>query len=122
MVNKGQVCARCGKPLDGLSNREVATHHIIPLSEGGKDEPGNIELLCKPCHGKVHYWSGKVDEPPKRPSDKAIRLSIDTYLTLDSFRLKGESFNNTVNRILAHYTKILKVATKEEDSQWNTKR
>ena len=104
MVSTELVCSRCGKSLAGLRRREIVGHHKIALSEGGEDKPENIEYLCKPCHGKVHYWSGKIDDPLKHRSDKAIRLSIDTYAMLDSYRLKGESFNQTVHRILEALT------------------
>lgn len=38
-------------------------HHIFPLGRGGKDEPGNFMLVCRPCHdregGNQPLWSGK---------------------------------------------------------------
>jgi 5-methylcytosine-specific restriction protein A len=40
-----RMCATRGK-LSLASIRD----HIIPLAEGGTDEPGNIQPLCVPCH------------------------------------------------------------------------
>lgn len=25
--------------------------HIVPLAKGGTNAPGNLQLLCKSCHG-----------------------------------------------------------------------
>lgn len=32
----------------------LEVHHIIPVSEGGGDEPSNLVTLCKSCHKKRH--------------------------------------------------------------------
>lgn len=29
-------------------------HHIIDVGFGGKGEPENILVVCKPCHDKIH--------------------------------------------------------------------
>lgn len=31
-----------------------ATHHLVPLSEGGTNAPENIAVLCARCHGIAH--------------------------------------------------------------------
>ena len=38
----GHICQSCGAP---------ATHvdHILPLSQGGTDHPGNLQALCARC-------------------------------------------------------------------------
>lgn len=38
-------------PID--SGLEV--HHIIPVSEGGNDDPDNLITLCHDCHMKRHH-------------------------------------------------------------------
>jgi len=100
MVDKEKTCSRCGAVDGGRDRPHVVKHHIIPLSEGGEDTEDNIEYLCLQCHGKVHYWAGKVDDPPHSKADKLVRLNIDTYFALDSHRLKGESFSQTLRRLL----------------------
>lgn len=43
----GYACVKCGNeqgPFD--------VDHIVPLAEGGTDEPSNKQTLCKPCHDK----------------------------------------------------------------------
>ena len=45
----GGKCQRCG------STENLTAHHIIPLSDGGTNEPENIQILCdwhqKTLHG-----------------------------------------------------------------------
>ena len=38
------VCQRCGR------YGRVTVHHIIPLSQGGTDDPDNLLTLCPACH------------------------------------------------------------------------
>ncbi|EPS2039180.1 HNH endonuclease [Citrobacter braakii] len=52
------ICSLCFKTApfrmpNGAPFLEV--HHIIPLSEGGNDTPGNCAALCPNCHRAVHY-------------------------------------------------------------------
>ncbi|NEO55838.1 MAG: HNH endonuclease [Okeania sp. SIO3B5] len=42
----------CG---DHLFNGElIETHHIVPVAEGGSDDPENLMHLHKACHKQVH--------------------------------------------------------------------
>lgn len=29
-------------------------HHIVPISEGGKHDKGNIMAVCRECHDLIH--------------------------------------------------------------------
>jgi len=31
-------------------------HHIIPVSDGGSDDPSNLITLCEDCHSQIHPW------------------------------------------------------------------
>jgi 5-methylcytosine-specific restriction endonuclease McrA len=44
---KAKVCERCGSsgPLDA--------HHVVPVSEGGRDVLSNVAVLCQTCHVEV---------------------------------------------------------------------
>jgi hypothetical protein len=42
-------CHRCG-----FGPRSLHTHHKIPRSQGGTDDPANIEHLCANCHEDEH--------------------------------------------------------------------
>jgi len=43
------TCQNCG--AQGV---ELHIHHIIPLSKGGSNDPGNLITLCRECHEAVH--------------------------------------------------------------------
>lgn len=45
--------------LTGSGKPYIEVHHIIPLSEGGKDEMGNVAALCPKCHREQHYAKKK---------------------------------------------------------------
>ena len=47
-------CFACG------NNRFLEVCHIVPMAFGGSDEPENLQILCKRCHGESEclkaYW------------------------------------------------------------------
>lgn len=51
-------CAYCG------FKDELEVDHILPLSRGGKDEPNNLQMLCKRCNrtkdNQIHLRPKKV--------------------------------------------------------------
>ena len=64
-VNTHPFCEKClGQ---GYIVPVEHVHHIIPLSEGGTNEPDNLMSLCKSCHSSIHakrgdYWTcGRTD-------------------------------------------------------------
>ena len=61
----------------------------------------NDSLRCARCGKSL------IDDPPEHRSDKAVRLSLETYQALDFYRLKGESFNQTLHRLLS----VIELAT-----------
>ena len=40
----GHKCAKCGRP------RGLQIHHVVPVYQGGTDNPINLVPLCRPCH------------------------------------------------------------------------
>lgn len=42
------LCAECDR--NGRTTAAEEVDHILPLSQGGTDEIGNLQGLCKPCH------------------------------------------------------------------------
>jgi len=47
MVREHYKCTMCGRPA-----KEV--HHKVPRLKGGKNESGNLVVLCRECHEKLH--------------------------------------------------------------------
>lgn len=52
-------CEVCGAAVAYYNGAEWITgplggdvHHIIPLAEGGGNDPSNLVLLCRSCHAK----------------------------------------------------------------------
>lgn len=43
---------------DGMPYLEV--HHVVPLSEGGRDTVSNTIAICPNCHMKLHYGENKI--------------------------------------------------------------
>ena len=41
-------------PCEHCGNKAVDIHHIIYLSQGGKDEIENLMALCRKCHDMAH--------------------------------------------------------------------
>ena len=44
----GNRCCHCG------SHHNLAVHHCIHRSLGGKDDDGNLMTLCNKCHRMIH--------------------------------------------------------------------
>lgn len=53
------ICQDCKEPAPFVNRQTgepyLETHHVIPLSEGGKDTLNNVIALCPNCHRKRHY-------------------------------------------------------------------
>lgn len=47
----GQVCARWDGEQWRTAGLGGEVDHIVPLCDGGTDEPDNLALRCKSCHG-----------------------------------------------------------------------
>lgn len=50
-------CELCNRPGFTMSNGGVflETHHVIPLSGGGKDQVSNVAVLCPNHHREAHH-------------------------------------------------------------------
>ena len=45
-------CQQCGSDISGLLNLDNIQHydHLLPLAQGGSNDPTNFQLLCLPCN------------------------------------------------------------------------
>jgi hypothetical protein len=67
-------CGRCNKVA------RLTRHHIVPRSEGGSDDEANIELVCRPCHDKIHRMAARTR--PRKVSKverKARKMRIKSF-------------------------------------------
>lgn len=54
---KDEICFFCLRKKEQLGEKETLTlDHIEELKDGGKDELGNIQVLCSACH-KLKNWA-----------------------------------------------------------------
>jgi RNA-directed DNA polymerase len=53
--NQNWKCPICGQPL--FNGEEIETHHIVPVTESGRDDTGNLQHLHRTCHKLVHSKS-----------------------------------------------------------------
>ena len=53
-------CIKCCKDLTGtiVTDENLHYDHLVPLAEGGTNDPTNFQLLCRDCNLK----KGKIDE------------------------------------------------------------
>jgi RNA-directed DNA polymerase len=51
-------CPVCGDSL--YNGEEIETHHIVPVKDGGSDDPENLIHLHKACHKQVHSSKSKT--------------------------------------------------------------
>lgn len=70
--SRGQKCEKCGRVT-----RCIEEHHIVPRSEGGSDEPDNVQLLCPTCHRETHLPRLKVNMYGETPEAWAQARSRD---------------------------------------------
>lgn len=45
-------CPLCGRAI--APGPTADAHHLVPRSEGGRTEPGNLALVHRICHRKIH--------------------------------------------------------------------
>jgi len=81
----GYRCTRCG-----ANNIQLYVHHIIPLSEGGTNDPKNLTTLCENCYEKQH---GRSETSGK---------SLDRVLSLPLYRCPSCG-NEFLTPLAMHY-------------------
>lgn len=63
LIRAGGKCDYCGEQGFEMANGNIylETHHIVPLSEGGKDVVGNVAALCANHHRQAHHGKDRVE-------------------------------------------------------------
>ncbi len=81
----------CANPVGHLPRpHQIHTHHIVPKSWGGSDDPANLVQLCPNCHTSIHHllngWirAGALTEPgtvlSRRYSGYVVALALRAWL------------------------------------------
>lgn len=74
LIEAAKCCAHCG------ATDQLQVDHIVAVAKGGKTEPGNLQVLCKPCN--VSKGTG---DAPKRPGIRQHLMKsvhgVDVVLT-----------------------------------------
>lgn len=65
-------CYLCGQ--DGVD----VVDHLVPVAEGGTDDPGNLGAICRRCHGKKTAAEG--GRAPRAPRSTDIDMSSSRAL------------------------------------------
>lgn len=77
------------------STDNLHLHHIIPLSHGGKNVISNLELVCWPCHKKLHKQLGYC-RPQNRwrmnPNDNVQSFMLSQYCEENLARIEKSCF------------------------------
>jgi 5-methylcytosine-specific restriction protein A len=59
VIERDKVCRECGTPHPAMTQPlgrvrvQWEVDHIVPVADGGTDDPENLRLLCRPCHVRV---------------------------------------------------------------------
>jgi hypothetical protein len=82
LARDNYTCRYCGR-----SAPEVTLHvdHIIPVAEGGTDEPANLVTACADCNeGKGPRHAGGIADPPATPAPdiEKMRAAMSVLLPL----------------------------------------
>lgn len=75
------MCVVCGQPL--CENGKLHRHHIIPISQGGKNYATNIVIIHQHCHNHIHYGE-KLDYWIKTLQD--YKRTISSKITKSEFK------------------------------------
>lgn len=72
------TCQRCGEAF--FDSRPLEVSHDVARSEGGSDDPNNLETLCIACHAEKDGWEvGDFDDTAARVARVASYVRDEGY-------------------------------------------
>jgi len=75
----GGRCRNCG------CNKSLTVHHILPRSQGGRDNTENLITLCMFCHCCVQYGT------PYLTAAEYMRDILEVWLERKSYEFRWQS-------------------------------
>ncbi|MBC7076595.1 MAG: HNH endonuclease [Syntrophomonadaceae bacterium] len=69
-IAKHSLCEECRKSGKLTPAEEV--HHIIPLSQGGTNEDGDLMSLCARCHSAITAKKADAGDEKRLPCSSAF--------------------------------------------------
>jgi len=81
------MCEICGCHV---SMTTCEAHHIKPVSQGGQNSAVNLQIVCRPCHLKIHQTIDrrkkiKMIKTKNNQSDLVIKNLKNTFIGLAKF-------------------------------------
>lgn len=81
LIRDDFTCRCCGKNMKNMLPA-ITVHHVIQVSQGGRDELNNLITVCSNCHLIIHCYAWnkmKVDESALSEEEKAMYKKIFRY-------------------------------------------
>ena len=72
-------CAVCGDEL----KKRFEIDHILPLCQGGTNDPSNLRALCQPCHSEATY---NLEQTGADLNEKSRFHTIESHLSPKLYR------------------------------------
>ena len=85
-VDYCQICLRNATELG--QSEKLEPHHIIEISNGGKDDLENIMWLCSCCHRLVHHQRTYLQ--------KHLRHHIEAYKAIQAVKAENDSLYHQI--------------------------
>lgn len=125
LTRDNYTCRHCkGKSKD----KKLEMHHIVFRRSGGSDEQGNLIILCKTCHDKLHSGeisikkTGKVKTKLKHATQmNSIRIQLLKQLECEeTFGFITKEHRQLLNLPKEHYIDAVVIASQGNDLQFKT--
>lgn len=77
LADYNHCCAACGSPMD------LERDHVEPRSQGGSDDPDNLQVLCHHCNKKKNGTAGLPKMAPRQPEWDCREIMVNRARFVD---------------------------------------